>query len=302
MKNRVLALLLAGMLLVNMAACNNRENPTKEEENTPAQEEVTLPKEEEKTEEKPEEEPVVEVEKPEQGDKIAEAKGKNSDVVGWLQIPDTEINAAVVQTTNNNYYYRLNEMKEYSFTGCYWVDYECAMGATSADLMNNTIIYGHNIDYGINVGTKDVDEKDGDRFSQLFHYTDEEWAREHPYIFFSTAEEDMLWEVFAVAYTNTDFNYIEVLKDRNVSKTEQLSGEQLMEIVNGGKDRSEYDYKDVEVNEDDKILTLSTCSYKYGMRSPHNVRFIVMAKLVTEEDTLVETANISLNEDKIAVQ
>lgn len=302
MKNRVLALLLAGMLLVNMAACNNRENPTKEEENTPAQEEVTLPKEEEKTEEKPEEEPVVEVEKPELGDKIAEAKGKNSDVVGWLQIPDTEINAAVVQTTNNNYYYRLNEMKEYSFTGCYWVDYECAMGATSADLMNNTIIYGHNIDYGINVGTKDVDEKDGDRFSQLFHYTDEEWAKEHPYIFFSTPEEDMLWEVFAVAYTNTDFNYIEVLKDRNVSKTEQLTGEQLMKIVNGGKDRSEYDYKDVEVNEDDKILTLSTCSYKYGMRSPHNVRFIVMAKLVTEEDTLVETANISLNEDKIAVQ
>ena len=81
-----------------------------------------------------------------------------------------------------------------------------------------------------------------------------------------------------------------------------LTGEQLMEIVEGGKARSEYDYTDVEVKEDDKILTLSTCSYKYGARKPHNVRFIIMAKLVTEDDTLVETANITPNVDKIAVK
>lgn len=302
MKKRILALLLAGMMLLGATACDSREKPVQE---TPVQEETNVPEEEEKpTEEKPaeEEEPEVVIDNPELGAKIAEIKAKNSDVVGWLQVPDTTINAAVVQTTNNNYYYRLNELKEYSFTGCYWVDYECAMGATSADLMNNTIIYGHNIDYGVNQGTVEVDEKNGDRFSQLFHFADEEWAKEHPYIYFSTPEEDMIWEVFACAYTNTDFNYIEVLKDRKVSSTEQLTGEQLMKIVEGGRDRSEYDYTDVEVNEEDKILTLSTCSYKYGMRRPHNVRFIVMAKLVTEGDKLVETANITPNTDKIAVK
>ena len=305
MKKRMLALLLAGMMLMSATACDSREKPAEEIPEAPVETPAETPKEEEKKpEEKPaeEEEPEVVLDNPELGEKIAEIKAKNNDVVGWLQVPDTTINAAVVQTTDNSYYYRLNELKEYSFTGCYWADYECKLGNTSADMMNNTIIYGHNIDYGINVGTSAVDEKDGDRFSQLFYYADEEWAKEHPYIYFSTPEEDMVWEVFSVAYTNTDFNYIKVLKDSKVSKTEQITGEQLMEIVEGGRARSEYDYTDVEVKEDDKILTLSTCSYKYGARKPHNVRFIVMAKLVTEDDTLVETANITPNTDKIAVK
>lgn len=291
---KVLALLLAMMMTLG-TGCSGRENPTPEEEEV-VQEEIV---EEEVKEEEPveEEEPEIVVEIPEQAEKISEMEAKNSDIVGWLQIPDTDINSAVVQTTNNSYYYRLNELKEYSFTGCYWVDYECKMGNTSEDLLNNTIIYGHNVDY-----QDPVDDPTGDRFSQLFYYTDIEWAKEHPYIYFSLPEEDLLWEVFACAYTTTDFNYIQVLKDSKVSTTEQLTGEQLMAIVDGGRERSEYDYLDVEVNEEDKILILSTCSYKYGMRSPHNVRFIVMAKLVTEEDALVETANIVENTDKKTVQ
>ena len=112
-------------------------------------------------------------------------------------------------------------------------------------------------------------------------------------------EEELTWEVFAVSYVPTNFNYIQILKDSKVSKTEQITAEQMMSIVKGARDRSEYDY-DVEVNEDDKILTLSTCTYKFGKNS--NIRFIIMAKLVTEEDTLVETANITLNADKVAAK
>ena len=145
----------------------------------------------------------------------------------------------------------------------------------------------------------DVDEKDGERFSQLFHYADMEWAKEHPYLYFHMPEEELTWEVFAVSYVPTNFNYIQILKDSKVSKTEQITAEQMMSIVKGARDRSEYDY-DVEVNEDDKILTLSTCTYKFGKNS--NIRFIVMAKLVTEEDTLVETANITPNTDKVAAK
>ena len=174
--------------------------------------------------------------------------------------------------------------------------------------MRNTVIYGHNIDYGAgaanfvpgaNVGTDAVDEKDGERFSQLFHYADMEWAKENPYFYFHMPEEELMWEVFAVSYVPTNFNYIQILKDSKVSKTEGITGEQMMAIVKEARDRSEYDY-DVEVNEDDKILTLSTCTYKYGKNK--NIRFIVMAKLVTEDDELVETANITLNTDKIEIK
>lgn len=286
MKKRILALLLAALMLLSLSSCDSREKPETEE--TPKQEEVQTPEvKPEEPEEKQEIEEEIVIEKPELGEEIAELKAKNDDVVGWLQIPDTEIDNAVVQTTNNEFYLRKDELKQYSWTGCYWIDFECTVGPTAEDLGRSTVIYGHNVNYD--------DGKDKERFSQLFHFADEQWAKEHPYIYFSTSEEDMAWEVFAVAYTTDDFNYIQVLKDRKVSN-EQITEAQMINIVNEARERSEYDYNDVEVNGDDKIITLSTCSYKYGRRN--DVRFIVMAKLVTEEDTPVETANITINEDK----
>ena len=289
MKKRILALLLAGVMLLSMSGCDSRETPVKEE--TPKQEEVQVP--DVKPEEKPKEgkEPEVVIDKPELGENIAELKVQNDDVVGWLRIPDTEIDNAVMHTTKNDFYHRKDELKQYSWTGCYYADYECSFGPTSDDLSRSTVIYGHNVNFD--------DGKDKERFSQLFHFADEEWAKEHPYIYFSTPEEDMIWEVFAVAYTTTDFNYIQVLKDRKVSD-EQITEAQMINIVNEARERSEYDYNDVEVNGDDKIITLSTCSYKYGQRN--DVRFIVMAKLVTEDDPLVETANITINADKKEVK
>lgn len=290
MKKRILALLLAAFMLLSLSGCDSREKPEPEE--TPKQEEVQTPEvKPEEPEEKQEIEEEIVIEKPELGEEIAELKAKNDDVVGWLQIPDTEIDNAVVQTTNNEFYLRKDELKQYSWTGCYWIDFECTVGPTAEDLGRSTVIYGHNVNYD--------DGKDKERFSQLFHFADEQWAKEHPYIYFSTPEEDMAWEVFAVAYTTDDFNYIQVLKDRKVSN-EQITEAQMINIVNEARERSEYDYNDVEVNGDDKIITLSTCSYKYGRRN--DVRFIVMAKLVTEEDTPVETANITINEDKKEVQ
>lgn len=290
MKKRILALLLAAVMLLSLSGCDSREKPEPEE--TPKQEEVQTPEvKPEEPEEKQEIEEEIVIEKPELGEEIAELKAKNDDVVGWLQIPDTEIDNAVVQTTNNEFYLRKDELKQYSWTGCYWIDFECTVGPTAEDLGRSTVIYGHNVNYD--------DGKDKERFSQLFHFADEQWAKEHPYIYFSTPEEDMAWEVFAVAYTTDDFNYIQVLKDRKVS-SEQITEAQMINIVNEARERSEYDYNDVEVNGDDKIITLSTCSYKYVRRN--DVRFIVMAKLVTEEDTPVETANITINEDKKEVQ
>lgn len=306
MKKRILAMLLAAMMLMSASACSGREKPVEDEPEVP-QEQPETPVEPEKPETPEEEEVVVEI--PEQGDKLKEWIAKNSDVVGWLQIPDTNINNPIVLPPSNApmFYERKDEEKNYSAVGCYWMDYECGTGATSADLFPSTVIYGHNVDYGgtainpysSNVGTAAVDEPDGDRFSQLFHFADMEWAKEHPYIYYSTPEEDMLWEVFAVAYTD-NFNYIYVLKDRNVSKTEPITAGQMMNIVNTAREYSEYDYSDVVVDGDDKILTLSTCTYKYGKRE--DLRFIVMAKLVTEDDKLVETANITVNEDKPSVE
>lgn len=304
MKKRILAMLLAAMMLMSATACSGREKPVEDEPEAPVEQPETPAEPEKPAEPEAPVEEEVKVEIPEQGEKIKEWVAINDDVIGWLHIPDTTINAPVVQYTDNDYYYRRNEKGEYKAysTGCYWADYECKFGPKGEDMFPSTVIYGHNVDYGgtgvnlysDNVGTDAPDEATGDRFSQLFHYTDMEWAKAHPYIYFSTPEEDMLWEVFSVGYTN-DFSYITILKDRKVSKTEPITAGQLVNIANAQREYSLYDYNDVEVEGDDKILTLSTCTYKYGTR--HDLRFIVMARLVTEEDTLVETANITENTD-----
>ena len=41
----------------------------------------------------------------------------------WLTLPNTTINEAVVQTTNNDYYLRRDVKKNYAYEGCYYMDY-----------------------------------------------------------------------------------------------------------------------------------------------------------------------------------
>ena len=92
-------------------------------------------------------------------------------------------------------------------------------------------------------------------------------------------------------------NYINILSNRSAGT--QITAAQMLNIVNTQRNHSEYDY-DVEVNADDKIITLSTNTYKYGRRD--DLRFIIMAKLVTDDDPVVEKANITINTDKIKVK
>lgn len=293
--SKAMCLLLALAMVVSMTACGRRTAPEDEnkepEDNKTEEFENPLDKKDDiKDDKKDDKKEEPKVETPKLGDKIAEIKAKNNDVVGWLQIPDTEINAAVVQATNNDFYMRKNELKEYSWTGSYFVDYECAMGNTRDDLFRSTIIYGHNVNYD--------DAKDKERFSQLFHFADKDFAQKHPYIYFSTPQDDMVWEIFAVTYTTTDFDYVQVLRDRKTSP-DQITEAQMMNIVNGAKERSEFVY-DVNVTGSDKILTLSTCSYKYGRRS--DVRFIVMGKLLPKDAVLKESITLTENTAKKEVQ
>ncbi len=184
--------------------------------------------------------------------------------VGWLNIPGTAINNAVMQARDNDYYLYRTESGAPSSFGCYFADYECTFGPRSA-LAGNTVIYGHHIDTGIG------DAPNGIRFGQLFNYKNSAFAYSHPYIYFSTASERMTWQVFAVFYVNLNTD-----RQVNIVRGDASS------LANYGISRSMYNFG-VSVAPGDKILTLYTCSYRDGSyRSGRsaNIRFIVMAKLV----------------------
>ena len=290
-----LALCLAVIMVLSISGCRRKEEEEQPEE-PQQQEQQEKPAEEEKPEPKPE--AALE----EFNDDIREAKGKNDDIVGWLKINDIDINGAVVQGKTNKQYERQNEWKEYSWTGSYFADYECKMDQGRNGLSKNTVIYGHNVHFD--------DDKNGERFSQLFHFTDVDFAKKHPYVYFSLYDDaaaeggersknEMVWEIFSVFYTTTDFDYIRINKNFRKPEEGEISNAQLMNIITEAQQRSEYVY-DVPVTGEDKILTLSTCSYKFGKRN--DVRFVVMAKLVDEDAPLKAEANLTVNENKKSVQ
>lgn len=192
---------------------------------------------------------------------IADAYAVNSDVVGWLYLPNTDVNNEVLHynktmtNADNQYYLRKNLSKAYDWYGCYFADFENKFGT---ELSRNTIIYGHSMD----------DNADGLKFSQLKKWLDPEFAKSNPYIYFSTPEKDMVFKIFSVMYTTTSFNYVQ----GNPDNTE------FMNIINEARKASEYNY-DVDVKAEDKIITLSTCTYKYGAY-PNPYRYVIMGRLV----------------------
>ena len=201
----------------------------------------------------------------------------NSDTVGWLLVPDTTVNDVIVWYPGdyNEYYLRRNFEKRYHWDGIYFADFRSNFDGTRDGLAQNTVIYGHSME----------DDPNGPLFSQLKKYLDEDFAREHPYIQFSTLHDDMVWEVFAVLYSSTSFYY----------NTPVFSDSQQFEsIVGGSIKRSVYTY-DTQVTADDKILTLSTCCYNVVRTYPNNYRYVIMAKLVDETKPLKEEASFVKN-------
>ncbi len=279
-----LVVLLAVAAMASMSACSSREVGEVQSSAAPTVSPTATP---EPTPEKPKDiDPPDEI-----VEKIDAAYGINDDVKGWITVPNTTINNEILQNTDeslelwerNLYYERRNINEEYDFHGCFFAD---AGNVLSVDdkLTANTIIYGHNMD----------DDPNGDKFSPLMNYENEEFAENNPYIYITTPEDYMVFEVFSAFFTDTDFQY----------HLENPSTATLQGIIDGGRDRSVFDY-DVQVSAaNDKILTLSTCTYRYGAWSAdgnYNTaqRFVVQARLVPDSEATKTTVEVMKNTDAV---
>lgn len=215
---------------------------------------------------------------------IAKKKEQNGDVVGWLQIPGTDIEDAVLQNPegDNNYYLRHNFGKEPDKKGSYCADFRADF---SLGLPQNIAIYGHNFS----------DDPDSELFAQLKRYKDPDFARSHPYLFFSTAESDMAWEVFAVLDIYQGVPYI----------IPELKGKTFDAVMDVVYKASIYDYG-VTVLESDHLLAISCCTYsvpgadRLPLNIPNEYRFVVMARLVDPDNSIKDTAVFNLNNNPLS--
>ena len=172
----------------------------------------------------------VEIEEPKIN--FYELKQINSDTVGYIEVPNTNVNYIVVKGNDNNYYLKHDFNKDYSIAGWIFTDYRNKVDGTD----NNLVIFGHNT-------------QDGSMFGSLSNLLNEEFIinKENQIITFITDKEKKQYQIFSVYTIKPEEYYITtIFKDNEF----EIFKKRI-------KERSIYKL-DVDL-ENKNIITLSTC-------------------------------------------
>ncbi len=282
---KILSFVLTAGMILSFSACNNLNN----NDSSKSSSESSLPNSQNNKNNSSSEENSNDSQSSEKNmtvddsirSKLKDANAINSDAVGWIKIPNTKINNEILQSTDNDFYLRRDISKEYNWYGCYYADYECVLKDRNS-LKPNTIIYGHNMD----------DKPSGEKFGQLFNYLNVDFAKKNPYIYVYTPSDKLVFQVFAVYYTDIGFQYHLIDPAKDTAKFNNKMT--IKDIADEAKKRSQLVY-DVDVNDNDKLLTLSTCTYKYGGEKNEEQRFVVQARLLREGETEQESVSVKKN-------
>lgn len=173
---------------------------------------------------------------------VKQLQEQNPDIVGWLEITNTNINYPVLQGTDNTYYMTHNYKKQNSKNGSIFLDANYDWNIPS----NNLLIYGHNLGNGM-------------MFQELLKYEQESFYQEHPVIRFTTAKEDAEYEIISAFKSRVYYQ-----SEKNVFRyyyfINSKSEEEYKEFVKNAKNASLYPIE-ATASYGDQLITLSTCSY-----------------------------------------
>lgn len=186
--------------------------------------------------------------------KVKKLQKENDDIVGWLEIEDTNINYPVLQGDDNEFYLNRNYKKEKSEKGSIFLDAKYNWNIPS----NNLLIYGHNIINGL-------------MFQDLLKYESQDFYKKHPNIKFTTEKDDKEYEIISVfksrVYYKAEKNVFRYYDFINAKKEEDY-----MEFVKNAKKTSIYDIE-ATAKYGDELITLVTCSYHI-----EDGRFVVIGR------------------------
>jgi sortase B len=194
----------------------------------------------------------------------------NDDTVGWLKVNNTRIDYPVVQGNDNKYYLFRDFKKNKNSMGWVFMDFR----NNPNDLDPNTIIYGHNIKGGIMFG----------QLSQLLQksYLSKE---SNNYITFNTKQGNMKWRIFSVYRIPETTDYLQ---------NNFYTKEDFKAFINMIQSRSTHQFN-VTVTENDKILTLSTCSTNKTRNVVHAVLVETTPNTPEEVEPITESPTTVVN-------
>ena len=177
--------------------------------------------------------------------KYGQLYAQNNDFAGWVTIEGFGINLPIAQGDDNSYYLKRDIYKKYTSYGVPFFDYRMK---DLKNLHRNTMVYGHNMRH------------DDYIFGMLENYRTKEGFAQAPVIECNTIYGDHTWFVYGVFLTNSDpkddngyffpYNFIDV-------STEKFA-EYIKEV-----DKRKLYTTGVDINENDKILTLQACVYDF---------------------------------------
>ena len=162
-------------------------------------------------------------------------KEQNNETVAWINVNNTNIKYPIVKTKDNSFYLNHSFDKSENSAGWIFEDYRNLYDGTD----KNIVIYGHN-------------RIDGSMFGSLKNILDPDWYK----------KEKSVYKVFSVYQIEDEDYYIQTDFDEN---------NKFKDFVEKIKGRSIKDFG-IDVNEEDNILTLSTCG------SSNKYRIVLHAK------------------------
>lgn len=191
-------------------------------------------------------------------EQVKELKKENEDIIGWLEIKDTNINYPILQGTDNEFYLTHNYKKEKVTGGSLFLDKDYDFGVPSSNLL----IYGHR-------------NKKGIMFEDLLKYKDEQFYKEHSRIRFTTTEDDFGYEIISVFYSKVYYQdekdvfryYYFINAETEADYNNYVAESKKVSLYDTGK----------TATYGEQLLTLSTCEY-----SQEDGRFVIVARKVNK--------------------
>lgn len=173
----------------------------------------------------------------------------NPDVVAWIQLDALDISYPVVKGTDNDRYLSYTFEGNKNSAGAIFMDYSNASDFNDC----NTLIYGHNM-------------KNGSMFGKLKKFQREDAYSKSPYFWICTPSGSYRYEIFSYHTTSATGDTYTMYSG---------PGEEFKAYLDNMQSMSEVSTQ-VQLTQDDKIVTLSTCTGNDA------TRFVVQGKRLPE--------------------
>ena len=198
-------------------------------------------------------------------DKITELDNNSTSLIilGWLRVEGTDIDYPIVYKN----LYSDNDNVDYLWS--------LSLASDLRDLRNRMVIYGHNLR---NVSSKPIlNDSSLVRFEQLMYFTDYNFAKENQFIQLTIDGKDELYKIYGAAFVSATMDSGEYTETK----------EETDKYIKDALQKSIYNYH-TDVNADDKIISLITCTRFFGIQSDVS-QFRIDARKVRENEKAINS-------------